>query len=125
VPGLVAERLVEVVEGEPTTVNDPAPAKAARSLLPEASFGLAPPMRSCGSDDFGFYGRVALALMVFVRLRAARACRTCRSTTRASCRPARLVGVVACPGRRLHGRCNDSLALTRSKYLEEEAVLMV
>ena len=60
---------VEVTEGEPTTVNDPALATAARSLLPEAGFDLAPPMRSCGSDDFGFYGRVAPALMMFVGLK--------------------------------------------------------
>jgi amidohydrolase len=59
---------VEVTEGEPTTVNDPALAERARSLLPEAGFDLAPPMRSCGSDDFGFYGRVAPALMMFVGL---------------------------------------------------------
>jgi amidohydrolase len=59
---------VEVTEGEPTTVNDPALAEAARSLLPEAGFVLAAPMRSCGSDDFGFYGRVAPALMMFVGL---------------------------------------------------------
>ena len=26
-------------------------------------------MRSCGSDDFGFYGRVAPALMMFVGLK--------------------------------------------------------
>jgi amidohydrolase len=57
-----------VTEGEPTTVNDPALAERARSLLPEAGFGLAPPMRSCGSDDFGFYGRVAPAFMMFVGL---------------------------------------------------------
>ena len=29
---------------------------------------LAPPMRSCGSDDFGFYGQLAPALMMFVGL---------------------------------------------------------
>ena len=58
-----------MTEGEPATVNDPALAEAARSLLPEAGFALAPPMRSCGSDDFGFYGRIAPALMVFVGLR--------------------------------------------------------
>ena len=62
---------VEVTEGEPTTVNDPALAERARSLLPEAGFALAPPMRSCGSDDFGFYGRVAPALMMFVGLKGA------------------------------------------------------
>jgi len=60
---------VEVTEGEPTTVNDPALAESARSLLSEAGFGLAPPMRSCGSDDFGFYGQVAPALMMFVGLK--------------------------------------------------------
>ena len=57
---------VEVTAGEPATVNDTALARAARSLLPEAGFVLAPAMRSCGSDDFGFYGRVAPTLMLFV-----------------------------------------------------------
>ena len=59
---------VEVIEGEPATVNEPALAEAARSLLPEAGFELAPAMKSCGSDDFGFYGPVAPALMLFVGL---------------------------------------------------------
>ena len=59
---------VEWTEGEPTTVNDPALAEGARSLLPEAGFALAPPMRSCGSDDFGFYGQDTPALMMFVGL---------------------------------------------------------
>ena len=57
-----------MTEGAPTTVNEPALAEPARSLLPEAGFALAPPMRSCGSDDFGFYGRVTPALMMFVGL---------------------------------------------------------
>ncbi len=57
---------VEVTEGEPATVNDPALAEAARSLLPEAGFEPAPAMRSCGSDDFGFYGRTLPTLMLFV-----------------------------------------------------------
>jgi amidohydrolase len=65
--GCVAE--VEVTEGEPATVNDPILAGAARSRLPEASFKLAPAMRSCGSDDFGFYGRLTPALMMFVGVR--------------------------------------------------------
>ena len=59
---------VEVTEGEPAMVNDPALAEAARSLLPEAGFELAHAMRSCGSDDFGFYGRLAPTLMLFVGL---------------------------------------------------------
>jgi amidohydrolase len=42
-----------------------------RSLLSEAGFGLAPAMRSCGSDDFGFFGVLAPALMLFVGLAGA------------------------------------------------------
>jgi amidohydrolase len=59
---------MEVTEGEPATVNDDTIAAAARALAPEAGFELAPPMRSCGSDDFGFYGLLAPTLMVFVGL---------------------------------------------------------
>ena len=59
---------VEVTEGEPATVNEPALAAAARALLPEAGFERAPAMRSCGSDDFGFYGAMAPTLMLFVGL---------------------------------------------------------
>jgi amidohydrolase len=59
---------VEVIEGEPATVNDPALAEAARSLLSEAGFEPAPPMRSCGSDDLGFYGLTSPTLMLFVGL---------------------------------------------------------
>ena len=59
---------VEVTEGEPATVNDPTLAAAARALLPEAGFEPAPPLRSCGSDDFGFYGSLAPTLMLFVGL---------------------------------------------------------
>jgi amidohydrolase len=59
---------IEFTEGEPATTNDAALAATARALLPEAGFGLALPMRSCGSDDFGFYGRLAPTLMVFVGL---------------------------------------------------------
>jgi amidohydrolase len=59
---------VELTEGEPATVNDPATAASARALLPEAGFELGPPLRSCGSDDFGFYRSLAPTLMVFVGL---------------------------------------------------------
>jgi amidohydrolase len=57
---------VEVTEGEPATVNDPALSEATRSLLPEAGFEPAPAMKSCGSDDFGFYDRTSPTLMLFV-----------------------------------------------------------
>jgi amidohydrolase len=59
---------MEVIEGEPATINDPAIADSARALAPEAGFELSRPTRSCGSDDFGFYGGLAPALMVFVGL---------------------------------------------------------
>jgi amidohydrolase len=62
---------VEVTEGEPATVNDPALAEAALTLLPEAGFEPAPAMRSCGSDDFGFYGETSPTLMLFVGLEGA------------------------------------------------------
>jgi metal-dependent amidase/aminoacylase/carboxypeptidase family protein len=62
---------VEVTEGEPATVNDPDLSETARSLIPEAGFELAPAMRSCGSDDFGFYGLTSPTLMLFVGLEGA------------------------------------------------------
>jgi amidohydrolase len=62
---------VEVTRGEPATVNDEALAGTARSLLPEAGFELAPAMRSCGSDDFGFYGKTSQTLMMFVGIKDA------------------------------------------------------
>ncbi len=67
--GCVAE--VEVIEGEPATVNDPTLSEAAGALVPRAGLDLAPVMRTCGSDDFGFYGRVAPTLMCFVGLKDA------------------------------------------------------
>jgi amidohydrolase len=62
---------VEVTQGEPATVNDEVLAGAARSLLPEAGFEPAPAMRSCGSDDFGFYGNTSPTLMMFVGIKDA------------------------------------------------------
>ena len=62
---------VEVTQGEPATVNDKVLAGAARSLLPEAGFELAPAMRSCGSDDFGFYDNTSPTLMMFVGIKDA------------------------------------------------------
>jgi metal-dependent amidase/aminoacylase/carboxypeptidase family protein len=62
---------VEVTEGEPATVNDPALAEAALTLLSEAGFEPAPAMSSCGSDDFGFYGQSSPTLMLFVGLEGA------------------------------------------------------
>ena len=65
---LICIARMKVTEGEPATVNDDTIAEAARTLAPEAGFELGPTMRSCGSDDFGFYGLLAPTLMVFVGL---------------------------------------------------------
>ena len=62
---------VEVTRGEPATVNDGVLAGAARSLLPAAGFEKAPAMRSCGSDDFGFYGKTSPTLMMFAGIKDA------------------------------------------------------
>lgn len=57
---------LDALPGEPAMVNDRALAETAHPLLRRAGFVRAPPMRSCGSDDFGFYGGLARTLMVFV-----------------------------------------------------------
>ena len=114
-PGLVAERLVEVAEGEPTTDNASALAEGARPLLPGAGFDLAAPMRSCGSDDFGFYGRLAPALTMFVGLRDGPGVQDLPLHHPRFLPPIEAVGAVARPGRRLHGRDSDSLAFFRSQ----------
>jgi amidohydrolase len=62
---------VEVTQGEPATVNDELLAGAARSLLHTAGFEPAPAMRSCGSDDFGFYVNTSPTLMMFVGIKDA------------------------------------------------------
>jgi amidohydrolase len=62
---------VELVPGEPPLENDPALIAAARELLPRAGLGLAPPWRSCGSDDFAFFGELAPIAMGFVGLSGA------------------------------------------------------
>jgi len=62
---------IELVAGEPALENDPAIVTAARKLL--AGAGLAPAVewRSCGSDDFAFFGAVAPLAMAFVGLHGA------------------------------------------------------
>jgi amidohydrolase len=76
---------VEVTEGEPATVNDAVIASAAHSLAPEPGFELVPPLISCGSDDFGFYSRLAPTLMVLLASTAPPAPAGCPCTTRAFC----------------------------------------
>ena len=59
---------VELVPGEPALANDPAIVARARTLLADAGLAPAPEWRSCGSDDFAFFGALAPLAMAFVGL---------------------------------------------------------
>ena len=59
---------VELTEGEPVLCNDPAIVAQARGLLAKAGLTPAPEWRSCGSDDFAFFGALAPLAMAFVGL---------------------------------------------------------
>ncbi len=65
---------VELVRGEPALENDAGIVERARELLAGAGAGagadlsLAPAWRSCGSDDFAFFGALAPIAMAFVGL---------------------------------------------------------
>jgi amidohydrolase len=56
---------LEITSGEPAIVNDPALTAATRPLLAAARCAAAAPMRSCGSDDFGFFGARSRLLLLF------------------------------------------------------------
>jgi amidohydrolase len=64
--------VAELIPGEPALENDAAIVERARALLGGAS-GLepAPEWRSCGSDDFAFFGELAPLAMGFVGLSGA------------------------------------------------------
>jgi amidohydrolase len=62
---------VEVTEGEPAVVNDAALVQTVRALLPQAGLEPAAEMRSCGSDDFGYFAAAVPSLMMFLGLRGA------------------------------------------------------
>jgi amidohydrolase len=59
---------VELTEGEPALTNDPGIVARARELLTHAGLATAPEWRSCGSDDFAFFGALAPLAMAFVGL---------------------------------------------------------
>jgi metal-dependent amidase/aminoacylase/carboxypeptidase family protein len=59
---------VELVPGEPALENDPAIVALARELLSSAGLVPAHEWRSCGSDDFAFFGALAPIAMGFVGL---------------------------------------------------------
>ncbi len=57
---------VTIVRGEPVLDNDPALAAATAAELTRLGVTVTEPLRTCGADDFAFYGEVAPALMLFV-----------------------------------------------------------
>jgi amidohydrolase len=60
--------LVTLVPGEPALVNDAAIVARAREMLASADLLPAREWRSCGSDDFAFFGALAPVAMGFVGL---------------------------------------------------------
>ncbi|MFC5729909.1 MULTISPECIES: M20 metallopeptidase family protein [Nocardioides] len=60
------DSLVEVTLGAPVLVNDKALAASATGWLQRAGLSPAPPLRSCGADDFSYYCTLVPSLMVFV-----------------------------------------------------------
>ncbi len=59
---------VELSSGEPALENDPRIVTGVRALLAHAGLQGAPEWRSCGSDDFAFFGELAPLAMAFVGL---------------------------------------------------------
>ncbi len=59
---------VELVPGEPALENDAGIVTRGRELLASAGFTAARAWRSCGSDDFAFFGALAPVAMAFVGL---------------------------------------------------------
>ncbi len=58
----------ELIPGEPALDNDPRIVAQTRALLTQAGLTLAAEWRSCGSDDFSFFGEIAPVAMAFVGL---------------------------------------------------------
>jgi len=59
---------LELNPGEPALENDPAIVERARAMLMSAGLQSAKPWRSCGSDDFAFFGELGPVAMAFVGL---------------------------------------------------------
>ena len=57
---------VEVTLGAPVLRNDDALAASGTDWLKRVGFTSAPPLRSCGADDFSYYCALVPSLMVFV-----------------------------------------------------------
>jgi amidohydrolase len=63
--------VAELIAGEPALENDAEIVARARALLGAAGLAPSPEWRSCGSDDFAFYGELAPIAMAFVGLAGA------------------------------------------------------
>jgi amidohydrolase len=63
--------VAELIAGEPALENDAEIVARTRTLLGDAGLAAAPEWRSCGSDDFAFYGELAPIAMAFVGLAGA------------------------------------------------------
>ncbi|HTA35303.1 MAG TPA: amidohydrolase [Solirubrobacteraceae bacterium] len=59
---------VELIVGEPALENDARIVADARTLLADVGIATAPAWRSCGADDFAFFGELAPLAMAFVGL---------------------------------------------------------
>jgi metal-dependent amidase/aminoacylase/carboxypeptidase family protein len=59
------EVTVDFTSGEPALANDAQLAAATAAEFGALGLHIASPMRSCGSDDFAYYGAVAPSLMMF------------------------------------------------------------
>jgi amidohydrolase len=62
---------VELIPGEPALENDAKIVASAREMLAGAGLARSGQWRSCGSDDFAFYGALAPIAMAFVGLEGA------------------------------------------------------
>lgn len=62
--GCTADVIID--RGEPVLDNDPGLAALTAALLTRLGATVTEPLRTCGADDFAFYGRVAPSLMLFV-----------------------------------------------------------
>lgn len=60
------EAIVEFSTGEPVLDNDPVLAEATRTRLVEMGLHASSDLRSCGADDFAYYGATIPSLMMFV-----------------------------------------------------------
>jgi amidohydrolase len=57
---------VEISPGDPVLINDAQLVAKVDPCLESAGFTVAEPMRSCGADDFAFYGHEVPSLMMFL-----------------------------------------------------------